>query len=187
MFEATNGVNMGNIGQLVEAVKADKGLGKVRFFAESQWKNGTKTEVSISKITAGGQNIARPDRQFTLTVDEPPQLGGTDEAPNPVEYLAAGLCGCLTAGIATNAALFNTKLQGIEVSVELDCDINGVLGLDDAVPNGCNRLHYTVKLTGSDGEEKMIASKEVLDRKSPVLNTLVNTLNATTKAMAEMG
>jgi uncharacterized OsmC-like protein len=34
-------------------------------------------------------------RSFTLIIDEPPALGGTDAGPNPVEYLLAALAGCL--------------------------------------------------------------------------------------------
>lgn len=180
-----NGVNLENIQQLVEAVKENPELGNVRFMARSQWQGGTKAEVSVTELHAGGQNIGREGRQFTLMVDEPPQLGGTDEAPNPVEYLAAGLCGCLTAGIATNAALFGTDLEKIEVTVEADFDIHGVLGLDKAKPNGAVQLHYTVKLKGAGPTDKLTKSKETIDRKSPVRNTLELPLTVTTGIVIE--
>ena len=38
--------------------------------------------------------------QFKLVVDEPNDLGGTDEAANPVEYILAGLAGCINVGWA---------------------------------------------------------------------------------------
>jgi uncharacterized OsmC-like protein len=163
---------MENIGQLVDAVKSNPEMAKVTFSANSQWKGGTKCEVTIAQLHAGGENIARPDRSFKLLIDEPSQLGGTDEAPNPVEYLAAGLCGCLTAGIATNAAMFGTELDTIEVSVEADFDLHGVLGLDKNAPNGAVELRYTVKMHGPGDHDKMIKSKETIDRKSPIRNTL---------------
>ena len=34
-------------------------------------------------------------RNFQFIIDEPEDLGGTDEAPNPVEYLLASYAGCL--------------------------------------------------------------------------------------------
>jgi uncharacterized OsmC-like protein len=125
----------------------------------------------ISDLHAGGQNIARAGRKFAVAIDEPPELGGTDEAPNPVELVAAGLCGCITAGIATNAALFDTEIEGIEVDVEMDFDIHGVLGLKNDVPNGATELRLTVKLKGANAE-KLTKAKEAIDRKSPVKNTL---------------
>jgi uncharacterized OsmC-like protein len=33
--------------------------------------------------------------KFQLIIDEPEALGGTDEGPSPVEYILAGLAGCL--------------------------------------------------------------------------------------------
>ncbi len=43
--------------------------------------------------TSATQFIAKT-RQFTLVVDEPATLGGTDEYANPVEYILAGFAGC---------------------------------------------------------------------------------------------
>ena len=34
-------------------------------------------------------------RHFKLVVDEPEDFGGTDAAANPVEYILAGLAGCI--------------------------------------------------------------------------------------------
>ena len=181
MANIRNGVNLDNIQELIDAIKDNPELAKVQFVANSTWKNGTKAEVTIADLYAGGQNIAGEGRKFTLTVDEPPQLGGTDEHPNPVEYLAAGLCGCLTAGIATNAAIFETDLDQIDVKVEVNFDIHGVLGLDKEVPNGALDLNYSVTLKGQGDDEQLIKSKETIDRKSPVRNTLMNALETATE------
>jgi uncharacterized OsmC-like protein len=182
MSEVNNGVDLSNLQGLLAAVKQDPNAGNVRFCATSTWQGGTRTEVTISKLLAGGQDIARPGRQFKLVVDEPPQLGGTDEAPNPVEYIAAGLCGCITAGIATNAAMFGTALEGIEVTVEMEFNLHGVLGLDKSVPNGATAMTYTVKLKGAGDPEKMLRSKQTIDGKSPVLNTLKHPFAISTEA-----
>ena len=44
--------------------------------------------------TSPAQFVAKA-RNFELIVDEPKELGGTDEDANPVEYILAGLAGCL--------------------------------------------------------------------------------------------
>lgn len=182
MDKVINGVNLDNIANLVNGIKADPDMAKVQFKAESTWKGGTKAEVQISEILSNGNNIY-PNRKFHLTVDEPSVLGGTDEYPNPVEYLATALCGCLTAGIATNAALFNTELEKIDVKVEVNFDVHGVLGLDRSKPSGPLNLHYKVKLKGKNGttEEQLRKSKETLDKKSPVKNTIELPLTVTTE------
>lgn len=181
MATIRNGVNLDNIQQLIGAIEENPDLAKVKFMASSTWKNGTKTEVKVSELQAGGQNIAGEGREFTVMVDEPPQLGGTDEAPNPVELIAAGLCGCITAGIATNSALFETDLSQIDVQVEVNFDIRGVLGLDSAVPDGALDIHYSVNLKGDGTEEALMKSKETIDKKSPIRNTLEKPLSITTR------
>ena len=50
------------------------------FSADSRQVEGLRSETKI--------------RQFSLTVDEPPTLGGTDAGPNPVELVLAALATC---------------------------------------------------------------------------------------------
>ena len=180
-MDADNGVKLQNIMELLAAVKGDANMGNVTFVAKSKWLGGTRTEVEISELWAGNQNIARQGRKFTLTIDEPAQLGGTDQHPNPVEYLAAGLCGCLTAGIATNSQMFGNQLEKIEVTVKMDNNLHGVLGLDDKISNGVSNIDYSVKIKGKNGKEKCIRSKETIDKKSPVLVTLKNAIPTKTR------
>lgn len=180
-----NGVDLANVQQLVEAVKDNRNLANVTFEAKSRWVGGTKSEVTISDLYAGGQNIARADRRFQLTVDEPAQLGGTDQAPNPVEHLAAGLAGCLTAGIATNSALFGVELEKLEIDVSATYDILGLLGLDRSVPTEASEIKYTVRIKGSGGADALQRSKETIDRKSPVRNTIARAINVTTEIIVE--
>lgn len=183
MTPSDNGINLENINTLVNNIQQDEDIAKVKFKAKSDWLGGTKAAVTISEIYSNDQNISPINRVFKLIVDEPAVLGGTDEYPNPVEYLATGLCGCLTAGIATNAALFKTALEKIEVEVQVNFDVRGVLGLNDNAPNGPLNLHYKVLLKGKNGAtpEQLRKAKETLDRKSPIKNTIELPLTITTE------
>lgn len=61
-------------------------------------------------------------RNFKLVVDEPAGLGGTDDGPNPVEYLLAGYAGCLNV-----VAHLVAKEQGLDIkklTINVDGDIN---------------------------------------------------------------
>ena len=49
----------------------------------------------VSGQSESPARLAVQVRGFELIVDEPPGLGGDDEGPNPVEYILAGLAGCL--------------------------------------------------------------------------------------------
>lgn len=184
---SVNGVALEPIGQLVDAVKADAGVAKITFRASSQWQRGTRTAVSVSEFLSNGAAASPSGRTFQLMVDEPGVLGGADSAPNPVEYLAAGLCGCITAGIATNAELFGVSLDKLEVDVDVNYDIAGLLAVDRSVPTASTGIKYTVRLKGKDGvtREQLERCKAVIDGKSPVRNTLAGAIPMTTEVIVE--
>lgn len=187
MATVRNGVILDNIENLVNACKENPDTAKVQFKASSKWRGGTQAEVTISEMFSNGSNIMGPERDFKVIVDEPAVLGGKDEYPNPVEYLASALCGCLTAGIATNAALFGTELEKIDVEVKVNFDIQGVLGIDRTKPSGPLDLQYKVTLKGKNGatKEQLLKSKETLDKKSPIKNTIELPLRVTTEVVVE--
>jgi uncharacterized OsmC-like protein len=63
-------------------------------------------------------------RHFKLVVDEPQELGGADEAANPVEYILAGLAGCINVVghlVAKELGFVISKLN-IDISGEINPD-----------------------------------------------------------------
>tara|TARA_B110000261_G_C13062413_1_gene348759 strand:+ start:846 stop:1292 length:447 start_codon:yes stop_codon:yes gene_type:complete len=63
-------------------------------------------------------------RHFKLVVDEPEELGGTDAAANPVEYILAGLAGCINVVghlVAKELGFVISKLN-IDISGEINPD-----------------------------------------------------------------
>ena len=185
--EIKNGVNLTNIKNLIGAIGEDANLANVVFKARSSWGGSTKADVRVGPLHAGGQDIAPAERRFKFGIDEPAVLGGPDEHANPAEMLAAALCGCLTAGIATNAALFDVELEKLDVEVDLNFDVHGVLGLNRDVPSGPLSAHYKVTLKGVPGTspDALRRCKETIDRKSPVRNALAGPLAMTSEVVIE--
>ena len=59
--------------------------------------------------------VTPPTRRFFVTHGRPAgALGGVDAAPTAAESLVAALAGCLTSGIAANAALFDVPIDAID-------------------------------------------------------------------------
>jgi uncharacterized OsmC-like protein len=181
MADRLNDVNLEGIMAVDKLVREQPAMGKCQFKAKSSWQRGTKSQVSVSAWTAGGQNMAAAPRRFSVTVDEPPELGGADGAPNPVEVLLSALAGCVTAGIATNAQMFGVPIDGIDIDLEADVDARGMLGHDKSVRNGVTDIRYTVTIQSPASEEQVRKCKETIDRKSPVRDTLANPVNITSK------
>jgi len=57
-------------------------------------------------------------RDHNLTVDETPDLGGTDTGPTPLELLAASLAGCVAVTVEMYADRKGWEVGKVEVDVE---------------------------------------------------------------------
>ena len=181
MADRQNDVNLEGIMAVDKLVREQPAMGKIQFKAKSTWQRGTKSQVSVHSWTAGGNDMAPAPRRFTVMVDEPPELGGVDGAPNPVEVLLSALAGCVTAGVATNAQMFGVPIDGIDIDLEADVDARGLLGHDKSVRNGVTDIRYTITIQSSAPEDKVRKVKETIDRKSPVRDTLANPVNIVSK------
>jgi uncharacterized OsmC-like protein len=179
MSNAGNDVNLDTVMAVDTLVREQPSMGKCQFKARSTWQRGTKSQVSISGWFAGGNNMSPAPRRYTVMVDEPPELGGIDGAPNPVEVLLSALAGCVTAGIATNAQMFGVPIDAIDIDLEADVDARGMLGHDKSVRNGVTDIRYTVTIQSPAPEDTVRKCKETIDRKSPVRDTLANPVNVT--------
>ena len=63
----------------------------------------------------------------------------------------------------------------------------GLLAVDRSVPTRATGINYTVRLKGKDGvtPEQLEKCKAVIDKKSPVRNTLAGAIPITTKVVVE--
>jgi len=181
MALGTNDINLEKLKATDAAIRANPGLEKLTVKAKSTWCRGTMTQVTLTEWSAGGNRMTPPARRFTIMVDEPPDLGGGDAAPFPIEVLLAALAGCVTNATATNAALFDVPIDGIELDMEAHMDARGFMGHDKSVRNGVTDINYTVTIQSPAPEDKVRKCKETIDRKSAVRDTLANPVNITSK------
>ena len=181
MAEHTNDVNLEGVKHLDQAVRDNPAMGKITFKVRSTWERGTKAVVTVGPVHALGQNLFPRTRRFVIMSDDPVPFGGVDAAPAPPETLLAALAGCVTSGIATNAALFDVPLDAMSIDMEADMDVRGMLGHDKSARNGITDIRYTVTIQSAAPEDKVRKCKETIDRKSPVRDTLANPVNITSE------
>ena len=181
MADQVNDVNIDAMKAAGQAFRDNAALARRNVKVRASWMRGTKTMVEIGEQQADGKRVTPPTRKFIVTADAPPALGGVDAGPSAPEMLLAALAHCLTAGIATNAALFDVPIDGLEIDMDGAIDLRGVFGLDKTARNGLTDISYTVTITSSAPEEKVRRCKETIDRKSPVLDSLVNPVAVTSR------
>jgi uncharacterized OsmC-like protein len=174
-----NDVDVDGMKELDRKIRENPALGKRTVKLRSTWQRGAKALVEIgSQQTMGKESVPRT-RRFFVTMDAPSGLGGVDAAPTAAESLVAALAGCLTSGIAANAALFDVPIDAIGIEMEADIDFRGLFGHDRAVRNGFTDIRYTVTIQSPASEQQVRRCKETIDRKSPVADTLINAVNVT--------
>jgi putative redox protein len=111
-------------------------------------------------------------RQFTLTVDEPPTLGGSDAGPNPVELILAALATCQEITYRAYATALGVPLDSVSVKLEGVLDLRGFFAVDERVRAGFTGVRGIVTLTSSASKEELAELKEVVDAHCPVLDIL---------------
>jgi uncharacterized OsmC-like protein len=67
-------------------------------------------------------------RNFDIIVDEPQALGGTDLAPNPVEFVLAAFAGCLNVMGHIIAKEMNINLRGLKIDISGNINPNKLFG-----------------------------------------------------------
>ncbi len=162
-----NGVEVEHLQKVVEAVKANPELGKTLWRASAKWKGGFKEEVKI--------------RDFTVRMDEPQDLGGSNTAPNMVEFVLGAFGACLIVGYVMNAAVRGIELAKVEVEVEGDIDLPGFLALEppEKVWPGFTNVRARVFLKPAQpvSREELEKLHEDVVKTSPVGSTLRNPVN----------
>lgn len=140
---------------------------------------GTKTLMAKTtfKVTGRSESPARiavQARQFKLVVDEPPSLGGDDHGANPVEYVLAGLAGCLNVMAHLIASEMCVTLRRLEIEASGELDTDRLLGKSGSVRAGFQRIKVALKVdTDADAVtlDRWLAA--VKDR-CPVSDNLAN-------------
>ncbi len=159
-----NGLDTDNLMKVVESVKQNWQSGKSVWKASTTWKGGFKVETS--------------SRDFTLQVDEPEMLCGTNTAANPVEMVLQAYGACLSIGYSMNAAVRGINIEDIKIELEGEIDLPGFLGLEppeelhmDNLP-GFKNITANVSIKADADEKTLQGLHEHVLSTSPVGLTL---------------
>ncbi|MCT2089954.1 OsmC family protein [Micrococcus terreus] len=82
----------------------------------------------------GQQQTRVAVREFEFTVDEPEAVGGRNQGPTPMEYLAGAVDACITVTVEQVAARRGLELTGINTYSLARQDRRGLAGAADVQP-----------------------------------------------------
>ncbi len=98
-----------------------KALASVPEDAMSDSENIIPVEIEAARESPTKSTV--DVREFELVVDESEEMGGTDEGPNPLEYLLASQAGCLNVTASQVANDMGLTLEALDIAIEGDFDV----------------------------------------------------------------
>lgn len=168
-----NGIDATALSETREVIREQPEVGKLQFLASNKWISGGENHTRIDEHFAATEMHKR-SKPFTVRLDEPEVLLGTDHGPNPMESVLAGLAGCLTTTLIYHAALQGVTIRAIESSYEGDASLEGFLGLSKTVRNGFSGIRVKMKVEADASDEKINELIELAQQHSGVFDTISN-------------
>jgi uncharacterized OsmC-like protein len=159
-----NGVNLSLLHKLLEDVKGNRVSGVTRWGVSTRWVSGAQSESEVKGYEINGQHVAR---SFRFRTDEPKELAGGNQFPNPQEYLLGALNACMVVGYVALSTLYGIELESLAIETEGEIDLRGFLGLSKEVKPGYDEIHYRVKIKGNGTEAQFREIHEFVTATSP--------------------
>jgi len=142
--ELTNGVDVGQLMNVIGEINEDQNYASFQFRATNHWVDGGLTRSRIKGFYAGNAEDATRTAAFTIDADEPLIAAGHDTAPNAMEYVLHALASCLTGSMVYHASVRGIEIDAVESSYTGNMDVRGLFGLAEDVRKGFNKV--TVKM-----------------------------------------
>lgn len=135
-------------------------MADIKFSIKAHSENPTKTIVEAGN--------------FKIIVDEPKNLGGTDEGPNPVEYVLAALAGCLNVVGHLVAKEMGFVLRGIELEIEGNLDPSKFMGLKTQDRAGYKEVRVILNPDADADKATLDKWATTIEERCPVSDNISN-------------
>ena len=133
---------------------------KLKFSVNAKSENPTKTVVKA--------------RGFSIIIDEPSDLGGTNAGANPVEYVLAALSGCLNVVGHIVAKEMGFTLRALEIDLEGQLDPTKFMGKPTQERAGYTEISVTLKPDADASKDVLDQWVKTIESRCPVSDNLAN-------------
>jgi len=159
-----NGMDLDDLFTLIDGVKQNPAKGKTDWRVTTTWQGQARSRAQVENFHIGGERVPRC---FSIDIDEPYELGGSNQFANPQEHLLAALNACMMVGYVAQCAVRGIKLDKLEIETHGEIDLRGFLGIDPAIPPGYEALNYTVRIKGNATKEQFAEIHKAVMATSP--------------------
>ncbi|WP_051063251.1 OsmC family protein [Ilumatobacter nonamiensis] len=136
-------------------------------------RRGFGVGTARSTTTLGeGLHCSTVEGAWCTHADLPGAIGGGGSAPTPGVLLRAALGSCMAMSYRLRAAKHGIPVTRIDVTVETDSEVAGMLSLDAAAPPGYTGVRYHVEIDSPASPTDVQQIIDEGDRLSPILDAL---------------
>ncbi|HAY98977.1 MAG TPA: osmotically inducible protein C [Mesotoga sp.] len=128
----------------------------------------------VRAVSESPTRVAAKARNFTMIVDEPPNLGGDDKGANPVEYVLAALAGCLNVVGHLVANEMGFQIDKLEIDVYGPLNPARLFGKSYEDRAGYKEITAEMKVDTNADEETLKRWVEAVEDRCPVTDNLGN-------------
>jgi uncharacterized OsmC-like protein len=155
--QTLNGFSPNELTELADVIATDVNQAQIKFQVSTQWVDGPRSISRVQSMEWGGQTY---ERDFSLIIDEPEEVGGTNLGPNPQEVLLSAFNSCVLATFAEFCTIEGIRLENVTINSSGNLDLRGFFGLDKNITPGYQALNWTLSVKGDATPEQF---KKVYD------------------------
>ncbi len=111
-------------------------------------------------------------REFEVIIDQPENMGSTNQGPRPSEILLAALAACHEVTYRLYADAMDIDLKDIAVSVTGVSDARGFFNVEEGVAAGFSEIYGDIKIESDASDEDIERLRETVNLHCPVLDDL---------------
>ena len=120
-----NGINVDDLLALIEGVSRDPAKGRTNWRVTTTWQGQARSRAEIESFEIGGEKVPR---RFSIDIDEPRELGGSNSFANPQDHLIAALNACMTVGYVAQCAVRGITLESLAIETDGEIDLRASSG-----------------------------------------------------------
>ncbi|WP_158535128.1 OsmC family protein [Acaryochloris thomasi] len=169
--QTLNGFDLNELEELSGAIATNPLQAKLTFQVSSAWVDGPRSISHVKSFDWGSETY---DRDFTLVIDEPKEIGGSNLGPNPQEVLLSAINSCILATFTELCTAYGIRLEKAEIKSSGYLDLRGFFGLDPSIVPGCQSLYWTLIVKGDATAKQFQEIYEMTLMASPNLWNMAN-------------
>lgn len=134
----------------------------------------SELQVNVQGSSNNATQFVSKARNFTLTVDEPADLDGTDQGANPIEFLLSAYAGCLNVVGHLVAEEIGFQLDKINIEVSGSLNPDRLFGQSDEKRAGLQYITVNLNPESDATPEQLYQWLAEVENRCPVNDNLRN-------------